>query len=68
MSFSSFFSSFLPTIYADAPEEDTTKGTEAKDDDSNDIKHQGDAENDEKEGEGAATEEEEEEPEDVRGL
>lgn len=63
MSFSSFFSSFLPTTYADAPEEKEDKQesepTEDKaEDKADDAEESGD--------EPAAEEEEEEEPEDVR--
>ena len=54
MSLSSFFSSFLPTVHADAPEEKEPKQEEAP------------AEEPAEEEPAAEEEEEEEEPEDVR--
>lgn len=63
MSLSSFFSSFLPTVHADAPEEkEETKPEEAP----ADAKEEPAKEEPAEEEPAAEEEEEEEEPEDVR--
>jgi len=64
MSISSFFSSYLPTVYADAPQEEEKDQKEEKEDKEENVEEPEDKkENDGEEAE--AADEEEEEPEDV---
>jgi ubiquinol-cytochrome c reductase subunit 6 len=61
MALSDFFSSFLPTVYSDAPEENAV--AEPKEESKEDPKEEAEEEAEEQP---AAAAEEEEEPEDVR--